>query len=135
MKNVIKSPTRIDKTSETLLDLIIIGDSSKILKAGAEELSISDHKIVYCIVKLHRERKSPQIRTVKNYKNLKEEQVVECTPWWISNIFDDKDDVWYAWEYIYNEIIKEFVTTRKAKVRTDSLPWITTKVRKKLNRR
>ena len=138
MKNLIKAPTRIDKSSETLLDLIITGDSSKILKAGTEELSISDHKIIYCIVKLHRERKSPQIRTVKNYKNLKVDelkQVVECTPWWVSNISDDMDDVWYAWEYLYNEIIKEFVTTRKAKVRTDSLPWITTEVRKKLNRR
>eukprot|EP00112_Aurelia_sp_Birch-Aquarium-sp1_P020436 Seg527.9 transcript_id=Seg527.9/GoldUCD/mRNA.D3Y31 product="Retrovirus-related Pol polyprotein from type-1 retrotransposable element R1" pseudo=true protein_id=Seg527.9/GoldUCD/D3Y31 len=69
LKNVIKAPTRIDKSSETLLNLIITGDSSKILKAGTEELSISDHKIV------------------------------------------------------------------KAKVRTDSLPWITTEVRKKLNRR
>ena len=71
LKNLIKAPTRIDKSLETLLDLIITGDSSKILKAGTEELSISDHKIIYCIVKLHRERKSPQIRTVKNYKNLK----------------------------------------------------------------
>eukprot|EP00112_Aurelia_sp_Birch-Aquarium-sp1_P008427 Seg1927.10 transcript_id=Seg1927.10/GoldUCD/mRNA.D3Y31 product="hypothetical protein" protein_id=Seg1927.10/GoldUCD/D3Y31 len=138
LKNVTKSPTRIAKTSETLIDLILTSNESKVAKAGTSELSISDHKLVYSIIKLHRARQEPRIITVKNYKNIdtgKLQKTMDSTPWWIGNIFEDVDDVWNTWELLYNDVINEFVKTRKAKVRTNSLPWITTEERKALNRR
>ena len=61
LKNVIKCPTRVSKTSETLIDLILTSNVSKIAKAGASELSISDHKLVYSIIKLHRARQEHRI--------------------------------------------------------------------------
>ena len=60
---------------------------------------------------------------------------MDSTPWWIGNLFEEVDDVWNTWELLYNDVINEFVKTRKATVRTNSLPWITTEVRKALNRR
>ena len=54
--NVITEPTRIAENSETLLDLILISNESKILKAGTFDPAISDHKLIYTIVNLNRRR-------------------------------------------------------------------------------
>ena len=40
-----------------------------------------------------------------------------------------------SWELLYKDVVNEFVIERKAKVRSNSLPWITTKIRKLLNTR
>ena len=48
MKNVIKSATRITEDTATTIDLIIVSDTSKILNSGTFELSILDHKLVFC---------------------------------------------------------------------------------------
>ena len=50
-------------------------------------------------------------------------------------MFEDIDDVANSWEVLYKGIIEEFITERKAKVRTNSLPWITTEIRKLPNKR
>ena len=51
-------------------------------------------------------------------------------------MFEDiDDDVAKSWEVLYKGIIEEFITERKAKVRPNSLPWITTEIMKLLNKR
>ena len=68
-------------SSETLLDLILISDISKILKVGSFDPAISDHKLVYSVVKLTRKREQQILETVK--------LALQNTPWWISNLFED----------------------------------------------
>ena len=138
LKNVIRKPTRIDHTSQTLIDVILTSDTSKILSSGAFDPAISDHKLVYAIVKLQRNREKPKIKTVRNYKNIDVKSfktTLENTPWWVSNVFEDIDDVANSWEVLYKGIVEEFIIERKAKIRTNSLPWITTEIRKLLNKR
>ena len=60
---------------------------------------------------------------------------LQNTPWWISNLFEDLDEVVNTWELLYKNIVDEFITTRKAKIRKNSLPWVTTELRKLLNKR
>ena len=75
---------------------------------------------------------------VKNYKTMNIDEfkkTLEDTPWWVTNIFDDVDDVTNAWELLYIGVVDDYVSERKAKVRTDSLPWFTTDLRKLLNKR
>ena len=45
------------------------------------------------------------------------------------------DDVANAWELLHKGVVDDYVTERKAKVRTDSLPWFTTELRRVLNKR
>ena len=53
----------------------------------------------------------------------------------ICNIFENVDDIAWSWEYLYKEILKNLLTTRKAKIRSDSLPWINSAIRKEMNLR
>ena len=39
------------------------------------------------------------------------------------------------WELLYKGVVDDYVTEKKAKVRTDSLPSFTTELRKVLNKR
>lgn len=56
---------------------------------------------------------------VKNYKTMNIDEfkkTLEDTPWWVTNIFDDVDDVANAWELLYKGVVDDYVTERKAKV-------------------
>ena len=56
-------------------------------------------------------------------------------PWHICNIFDDIDDATWAWETLYKYIVNHHIPCRKAKIRSTSLPWMTSSLRKELNKR
>ena len=99
LKNVINKPTRITETSKTIIDLIIISDTSKISTAGCFDSGISDHHVVFAVLNLFRIRKKPIIKQAKNYKNVNLDAVkidFEITPWQICSVFEDLDDAVWA---------------------------------------
>ena len=44
LKNVIKKPTTVAASSETIIDLIISSEPSKVIKSGSLDPGILDHK-------------------------------------------------------------------------------------------
>ena len=44
--NLPKEPTRVTKTSETTVDLIVTNSKTRVLRFGAEDPYISDHSLV-----------------------------------------------------------------------------------------
>ena len=58
---------------------------------------------------------------------------IQNAPWHICSVFDDVDDVTWAWETIYKDIINDHIKTRQAKVRKSSLPWMNSVIRKAMN--
>ena len=62
------------------------------------------------------------------------QNTLEQAPWWVSNLFDDVDDIIQFWETMYKEIMHDFVNTRKSKVRR-SLPWVNRDIKKLMNQR
>ena len=51
LHNLIDSPTRTTKTSTSLLDLVITNNKSKITEFGVVHVQISDHSLVYVILR------------------------------------------------------------------------------------
>lgn len=105
-RNIIKVPTRTSEHSNTLLDLILTNNISK----------------------------------VQNFKNVMEnpkyfKHDLESAPWWVCSTFDDINDITWAWDCMYNDIVKSNVTPHKAKVRKCSLPWMNGEIRKEMNKR
>ena len=70
LKNVIKKPTRVAASSETITDLTISSEPSKVIKSGSLDPGISDHKLACAVINLHKPVKKPRIKMVKNYKNM-----------------------------------------------------------------
>ena len=138
LKNVIKRLTRVTDTTKTILDLIIVSDMSKLQSSGVLGYKIADHKFVYAILKLRKKNTGPVIRTVKNYKTFNKElfrQDISNAPWWVCSTFEEIDDNTWAWDNMYKNVVKDHVSTRKAKIRQKSLPWIDGKLHKEMNKR
>ena len=52
LTQLIKDPTRITPQTTSLLDIIMISSSSKVKRSGIRDIGISDHSMIYCILKL-----------------------------------------------------------------------------------
>ena len=138
LKNVISVPTRISGNSSTLIDQIITSISHKFLHHGACNLRISDHHLIYATIKLRQTYQKPAFRLIRDFKNvnitaLKHE--FATAPWNICDIFDGIDDSVWAWETKYNYISNYHIPIRKVKLRSNSLPWMTSSLRKEMNKR
>ena len=138
LKNIIKEPTRISGTAKTLIDLIIFSDPDKIERSGSIEPAISDHKLIFCVLQIKNVSSKPVIKEVRTKRAFDEEKFIKQlneAPWWIMEVFDDIDDMVFTWESMNKDILREFIKTRKAKVKSHSLPWINREIKKLMNRR
>ena len=138
--NIIKAPTRTSAHSNTLIDLILTINTSKVSRSDVIDYCIADHKFTYVIYKVKIRNPKPFVKYVHNFNNvLKNPKVfkhdLESAPWWVCSTFEDVDDITWAWNYMYNEIANNHITLRKAKVRKHSLPWMNSEIRKEMNKR
>ena len=138
LKNVITEYTRVTDSTKSLIDHVLASDCSKLLSSGTYDPCLSDHRLIFAVMKLKRQRKSPTFKTVKNYKNVDWKKVqteMLETPWWVTSTFDDVDDSYWAWKSLYNQILSNHVKERKVKVRAESHPWMNSDIRKQMNHR
>ena len=82
----------------------------------------------------------PVIKQVKDLKGVKEnprplQNDLENAPWWICSIFEDTDDVAWAWESLFKDVVDSHVPNRLVKVKQCSLPWMNSEIRKAMNKR
>ena len=138
LKKTIKDPTRISRTAKTLIDLIIVSDTDKVERSGSLEPAISDHKLIFCVLKIKSVSSKPdakQIRTKRAFEEEKCRKQLNEAPWWVMEIFDDIHYMVFTWESVYKGILSEFIHTRRAKVKLHSLPWINREIKKLMNKR
>ena len=138
LHNVIKDPTRTTVTTSTLLDIMITTDISKIITSGTFDPDLSDHCLIYGIIRLQRKRIPPKYIFAKNYKQVNIETLKHAfitAPWSVIEAFDDPDDITWAWETLYKDIVNDHISQRRVKIRSDSLPWMNSHIRKTMNKR
>ena len=69
LQQLIKEPTRITDTTESLLDVILVSNASSVRKSGAINNPISDQLPVYVELKLKTPEISIKYLSVRSYKN------------------------------------------------------------------
>ena len=68
LKNVIKTSTRITRTSESLIDIMITKSKEKVIETDVVHCGISDHSLVYGIYKIKKKEKELlRIKIVKEF--------------------------------------------------------------------
>ena len=83
-------------------------------------------------------RPSPKFITTRNYKRLDEERFrndIETAPFHVASVFDDEDDVLWAWQHLFNIICDQHAPLKQVKIRSISAPWISNAIRYKMNKR
>ena len=69
LKQIIKEPTRITDTSQSLIDVILVSTEAVVLESGVLDSAISDHFPIYVSTKLKVPKTPPTYITVRSYKN------------------------------------------------------------------
>ena len=82
--------------------------TSKITASVVFDPGVSDHYLIYDTLNLHKDKTPPKYVTVKSYKHLNIKNLkydMEYALWPVIETFDDIDDMTWAWETIYKNIL------------------------------
>ena len=68
LEQLINEPTRVTRTSATLIDLIFTNKKENISKSGVIHLGISDHSLIFAVRKFFTPKSRQNVRYVRNFK-------------------------------------------------------------------
>ena len=74
LSQLIKEPTRVTSQSSSLINVILASNTDLVVKGGVEMTHISDHYLVYSILKLKLSKSSPNYVLATSLKNYSPEQ-------------------------------------------------------------
>ena len=123
LTQLIKEPTRITRTSSTLLDLLLVNSPDNVKCTGVVDIpGISDHCFIYCAYALKKDKFIPKIIRRRDFRNFVEEDFkrdMETAPW--GNIYSmeemDIDNQATIIENIFQDVINKHAPFRNVKVK------------------
>ena len=107
-KQFIGQPTRVTKTSATLIDLVLANNPESISNIGGVNLGISDHSLLFAVQKMVPPKNQRPYKEFRNFKNFNEGQFLEelnTIPWDYVNQFNDPNDSWQIWKSFFLETL------------------------------
>ena len=140
LDSMINKPTRITKSTESCSDVILTNTPSFIQKADTYEAGLSDHKMVFAILNTKVLKPKANMfhkRTFRTFEfQVKFSKDVSKVPFWTAYIFDDTEDIYWAWEKLYQEVLNEHASVKSTKRRPrQSSVFLTPEIKAAINKR
>ena len=130
---LITQPTRIatsgTKTTSTLIDVLLSNRPDLFKHSGIYHPSLSDHCLIYGILRDKVVSHQSKVITFRSYKNFDECRFKESllmAPWHVGEIFDEIDDQAYYWSTLLQNVVDEHLPLKKMRVRDKDVPYMTT---------
>ena len=127
----VTTPTRINKTSQSMIDLVLTNMPHTICKTVVLESCLSDHHLVGTVRKLNSLRFSPRLITCRNYKNYEKENLnkdVKEAPWNQVLKSHDAEIAYNTFESILTKVVDKHAPVTQKKVRGLHCPWRTPEI-------
>ena len=127
--------------SKTCLDHVYCNQPQRINLVTSADIGLADHLPVFVVRKYARENLNRQSSRIKyrDMKSFDEDQfkrTLEQIPWETAFVFEDIDDVVYAWEKMFNSALDDHCPWREKRIKhTTQPPWMINAVIKKLHSR
>ena len=124
----IEEPTRITKTSNTLIDHHATNSTGKIARAGLIHIGISDQSLIYAIRKINPTTKTgTNIRTNKfrNMKRFDQQQFIADLlgqPWERIVLQKDTNSMWSCCKEMFLEILHKHAPIQNKRTRSFNVP-------------
>lgn len=138
MDCLIDKPTRVSQSSQTLIDVILTNNKRRFLSSGVLEPHLSDHSLVYAIMRTSapplRSRKI-LCRSFKNYNRDKFANDLALTPFHVASIFDDVDDQAWAFTKLLTDVIDIHAPVKQFHVICGHVPYMTPQWRRAIRHR
>ena len=136
LDTLIKEPTRISTTRASCLDVILSNVPMFMKSSGAIETGISDHLLVYTVLKtkmLHANAEVVKKRIFKTFNRDDFQKDLSRVPFHAAYVFDDIDDVYWCWETLYNQVLDDHAPMRSFKRRSSvESKFITPEIRREM---
>ena len=103
----ISKPTRVTPYSKTLIDLILTSGNIGNLQSGVQTIGISDHSLIYIVLKEIVPKSIPKISQYRTFHNFEEEkflQDIEKCDW--SRFYGYEGDIECMWKEFKRLFIK-----------------------------
>ena len=140
LQNLITAPTRISRTKQSCIDIIATNVPAFELQSGVLEPGLSDHKLVYTI--LNRKALKPttiftKARCFKSFNDEAFNKDLECVPFNVAYVFDDVDDICWAWEKMYTNVLDDHAPIKSKRCRNAAgkSKFITPEIKKAMCKR
>ena len=140
LHNLIMEPTRISSTRKSCLDVFLTNAPKFAFKSGTYESGLSDHMLIYTVFNTNLMKPKTTLIKGRSFKNFNEDEFnndLRFVPFNVAHVFDDIDDICWAWEKLYSNVLDDHapMKTRKHKTASGQSKFITPVIRKAIRAR
>ena len=140
LNQLIKSPTRITESSQTLVDVIFVSSLRLVVNSGVIETCISDHFPVYVSLKLKTDKSPPNYITTRSYNKYDPDLFaidLASNRDRLVSIFrmDNVDEKLTIFNEIFLNTLDKHAPVKTIKVRGKSCPFITSEIKASMIKR
>ena len=131
LSQIITEPTRITEQSKSLIDVILVNNQHRIVDSGVVPLSISDHSLIYCIVKAGVPKATPRTIEYRSYRRFDENAFIQDlnnVPWHIVDDESNVNDAVLTWNRLFTEVADSHAPLKKRRVKGATAPWMNNKI-------
>ncbi len=129
LKQLIKEPTRVTRTSESCIDHIFTNASeSRIHSSGVIPLGLSDHSLVYVIKKCVKPNYKPRVIKTRSFRNFNGDNFcndLNNVPWHVIEFSNCVDDAWDMWKKLFLEVCDIHAPYVNIRCKGYTAPWVT----------
>ena len=139
LTQLISQFTRVCSSTQTIIDLVITSDKSKIAKSGVIECGLSDHNIIFCTRKIHKAvincHNTIRFRSKTNYTSEALTAALGKLDW--SNVLNctSVEKAWSLFKLAFLSVVDKLAPMKEVRVRTRAEPWVTTDILKAIRLR
>ena len=112
LSNQIDNPTRVTKTSKSLIDVLLTSHAECYATSGSLHLGLSDHDLMFKVRKNRNSRPKPRLIEFRSMKNLNLPDFLadlRRVPWSSLYTFNNADDVWVHWGTLCKDVLNQHV--------------------------
>ena len=132
---LIDKPTRVTATSRTLIDIITVSNPGLMRRSDVQELTISDHYLVYASLDLKVPKQSKISITTRTFKNYVAEEFAEDisrVPWDSLELLNSIDEKVEAFNDLFMACLDKHAPLKSFKVKNKPKPFIANEIKQSI---
>lgn len=128
LNQLIKEPTRVTNSSESVIDHIVTNQPDKICQNGTVHVGISDHALIYCTRKIvrgtFRGHNAVKIRSLKHYSRENLNSLLSSQNW--AEVYESHTatKALEVFNCIMLSVIDSVAPVKEVRVKSNTEPWI-----------
>ena len=138
LTQLITNPTRVTSQSSTLIDVIMTTNTALVAESGVMENHISDHYLIFTVLKLKLPKPQPTFITVRSYKQYDRNTFLEDIAqeqWEHISLVDDVDEQLNQFNSNFLRILDRHAPFKTIKVRYRQSPFVDNEIKELMKKR